>query len=395
LGRYDDAQIVYRDRLNSATLYRLSASRQRLELLAALFPNGEDALPRLSQPHAQAYTLNTLALAYENSGQLGRAVAFFRRCAEFLDEQLRDEHGFSVVLCNLADALRNSGRLHTSEAAARRALGIDRERHDEFREAVSLYRLGLARAARGRDGMTAQRRSLRILIAQSNRQGEGVGNAFLAGVLLWRGEFSEAQRYADRAWKLAQVHGLERDFIRAAGRQGEAALGLGDLAAADERLHHALTRARAVNLVEEELPALIGLAELARRRGDPTQAREHLDGVWELAERGPYPLFHADALNVLAQIERDASNTKAAIDAATKAYTLAWCDGISADGKECYAYWWGLQAAKAHLDALGAPTPVLPPFDPDNFEPMPEVEIDPQDEYNTEGWVPYADEEES
>jgi hypothetical protein len=29
--------------------------------------------------------------------------------------------------------------------------------------------------------------------------------------------------------------------------------------------------------------------------------------VWESAERGPYPLYHADALNVLAQIERDAA----------------------------------------------------------------------------------------
>jgi hypothetical protein len=36
-----------------------------------------------------------------------------------------------------------------------------------------------------------------------------------------------------------------------------------------------------------------------------------LDAVWESAERGPYPLYHADALNVLAQIERDAGNTTA------------------------------------------------------------------------------------
>ncbi len=102
----------------------------------------------------------------------------------------------------------------------------------------------------------------------------------------------------------------EGDFIRAARVQGEAALGLDDIEIADERLHHVLTRARAVNLVEEELPALVALAELRRRQGDEKAAREFLDDIWEFAERGPYPLFHADALNVLAQIERDAGNTR-------------------------------------------------------------------------------------
>jgi hypothetical protein len=112
------------------------------------------------------------------------------------------------------------------------------------------------------------------------------------------------------------------------------------------------------------------------------EARERLGEVWEGAERGPYPLDHADALNVLAQIERDAGNMDAAIAAATQAYTLAWCDGISADGSECYAYAYGLRNARAHLEALGAPIPSLPPFSFDGRERMPEVEIDPEDEWH-------------
>ena len=68
---------------------------------------------------------------------------------------------------------------------------------------------------------------------------------------------------------------------------------------------------------------------------------------------------------------------KAAIDAATDAYKAAWCDGPP------YAYHWALQKAKAQLAALGAPEPEMPPFDESKFEPMPEVEINPKDEY----WV--------
>jgi tetratricopeptide (TPR) repeat protein len=169
---------------------------------------------------------------------------------------------------------------------------------------------------------------------------------------------------------------VERDFIRAACLQGTAALGLNDFSIADERLHHALTRARAVNLIEEELPTLVALAELRRRQDNPEAGRELLDEVWELAERGPYPLFHADALNVLAQIERDAGNHAAAVEAASQAYRLAWCDGPP------FAYHWGLEAARKHLAELGAPEPLMPPFDESRYEPMPEVEIDPEDEFH-------------
>jgi hypothetical protein len=39
-------------------------------------------------------------------------------------------------------------------------------------------------------------------------------------------------------------------------------------------------------------------------------------------------------------------------------------------------------AVCAHLAALGAPEPNLPPFDESQHEPMPEVEIDPEDEFH-------------
>jgi hypothetical protein len=48
-----------------------------------------------------------------------------------------------------------------------------------------------------------------------------------------------------------------------------------------------------------------------------------------------------------------------------------WCDGPP------FAYHFGLEKAKAHLAALGAPEPALPPFDESKYEPMPEIEIDP------------------
>jgi tetratricopeptide (TPR) repeat protein len=377
LERYDDAYLVFYDHLYDNMLLRLSANRQGTELLGMLFPNGLNQLPYLSDAMEQSRTLNSLAGAYHFIGRSGLAASLVRRANE-ISERLGYIDEVSTGLRNLSIALRDSESLRQSEAAARRSLALIQKQKKYYSEAVSLQYLGQTLATRGMvvESELLLRKALEIFAAQSDPQAEGLVNRSLAERALWLGEISTALSLANRAWELAQALNCERDFIIAARLQGAAILALNDFDKADERLHHALTRARTVNLVEEELPALIALAELRRRQGDLKAAREFLDDVWEPAERGPYPLFHADAFNVLAQIERDEGNAAAAIEAATKAYRLAWCDGPP------FAYHWGLVAAQKHLQELGASEPSMPPFDESKFEPMPDVEIDPHDEFH-------------
>jgi tetratricopeptide (TPR) repeat protein len=377
LGRYDDAGRFFFERLNNSTHYRLSAYRQRIELLRMLFPDGLNQLPRLSRPRDQADTLEAIGLAYAARGQLTQAISLLHRSNTMIISGKKREEVVSDGLRNLSDTLRLSGALCESESAARRALVITREQDNRPKEAISLQFLGLTLAARGlaNESESALQRALRLFSAQSDNQSKGVINSFLAQRALWLGDFAGALLFAKRAWELAHVRSFEGDFIYAARAQGEAALGLNDFATADERLHHALTRARMVNHAEEELPALAALAELRRRQGELGAARELLEDVWEAAERGPYPLIHADACNVLAEVERDDGNNVKAVEAAEKAYGLAWCDGPP------FAYHWGLERARALLKELGAGEPELPAFDESRFEPMPEVEIDPADEF--------------
>ncbi len=376
LGRYDDAGRLFAERLEKAMLYRLSANRHRIELLEMLFPDGLEQLPRLSDPNIQSYVLNSLAHGYLYIGQPRLAAPLYRRFI-VISSQYKNDRNLGVGLRGLSEASRLLGMIYESEISARCALSITHEQNDRFREAVSLFWLGLGLATRGveNEAESPLRRSLRMFVAQSNNQYEGFVNSHLAQVAVWLREHPDALSFADRAWELAHVLNHERDFIRAARLQGEAALGMNDIASADERLHHALIRARAVNFVEEELPALVALVELRRRQGDMQAARELLDDVWEAAERGPYPLFHADALNVLAQIERDEGHQAQAVEAAERAYRLAWCDGPP------FAYHRGLEKARQHLRELGANEPERPVFDASKFEPMPEVEIDPADEF--------------
>lgn len=375
LGRYDDAATLYHDRLSNAMLFRLNASRQRAELLEMLFPNGLDQLPRLSLPDEQAYILNALALSVAYSGQPGLAATLYPR-----HNEIQKNMGYLINLVagldNLSEVLCFLGALYPSEVFVRKALLIAHQLSDQYRKAQSLFYLGTTLAVRGRelDSMKVLKQSLTLAL----QSGAYEAYDFQAMRALWFGEYADAQRLADKAMSYCQGNRFERGMIRAARLQGEAALGLDDLDVAEECLHSALAHSRKVNYVQEELPALIGLAELRRRRGDLKTAREMLDDVWEPAERGPFRLYHADACNVLAQIERDEGNHEAAVKAAMEAYRLAWCDGPP------FAYHWGLLKAKAHLLALGAPEPILPPFDESKYEPMPEVEIESPEEVEAE-----------
>ena len=365
LGRFDEAFAVFQ-RLLPVTMFRLRANRERAELLERLFPDGTDAPPALRSLSMRRQAMNALALAYQFLGRQGEAARLLRY-AEATEES-------AAVEANLSDNFRFCGALRHSEAAARRAVVLSRRQGNLHTEITGLVFLGMTQAARGIvDDTPTYQRAWRL----DERDGCPTFHWLCirsADRALWVGDFARAKELADRAWALVAHLGYEAHAIEAARLQGTAGLFLGgpaNLVVAAERLQHALARVRRYTMFQEELPTVTALAELSRVQGEQARARELLEDVWEPAERGPYPLFHADALNVLAQVERDAGNREAAIEAATKAYRLAWCDGPP------YAYHWGLEAARAHLVALGAQVPELPPHDESRYEPMPSVENDP------------------
>lgn len=341
-GRLDDACDLFHDRLEVATLYRLAAHRERIAMLERLFPDSKGKLPALRNEHAQAWTLGALALSYEFSGRPGQAVVFYQ-LENTIREPLGDKRNFWVGLANHARAQRQGGGLRDTDDALRQALTLSRELEDAFDEAVSLQDLGRMAATVGdyEPARLALTRSGTIFDKEDNRQSEGIVSSYLAKLSLWQSDITGARRWANRAWRLADVMRAKRDFIQAALLQGRAALERGDQERAEERLHHALARTRAVNVVELELPALIAIAGLELARGKPKAARERLDEIWEPVEEGPYPLQKADACNVLADICRAEGNKAGAIDVATGAYKAAWCDGPP------WAYHWGLEKAKA------------------------------------------------
>jgi len=366
LKRFDDAFSVYQQRLGHPLMFQFSAASTIVELLTLFFPNGLEAPSILVDEGKQEYVLSQLATASSFNGMLSQAIQLGQRFIEMAKGN-KSAQNLSVGYENLSRVLLTSGRLYEAERTIRLALQIASSQ-DSSRRVLMRSHLEKIQLIRNANVDNINIAGEKVAL-KPNASFESLADQAEAELL--KGNLSAARGFADSAFESTMRYRAAGQLVRVERIRGEIALAFGDLKDAQNYLQSALVRARTINLVAEELPALIGLAELNRRCGGHGTAREFLDDVWNNAERGSFVLAHADALNVLVQIERDSTNIEKAADAATRAYRAAWCDGISIDEILNFSYWRALQIAKNHLDAIGLPYPTLPPFDPSRAEPMP------------------------
>jgi tetratricopeptide (TPR) repeat protein len=186
-GQYDEASTLFRDRLDTPSYYQFGAYELQVELLRALFPDGEDQPPHLRDESGQASTLNDLACVYGLSGQPRRAVPLSEQ-HNAIYEKRGDKRNLAIGLGNLADDQLKIGALRAAEANLRRQIALCREIEDERNEAVGHQELGRLLAYRG---MWAEAEkeldaALDIEVWKNNPQGHGVNWAHRAlRALLW------------------------------------------------------------------------------------------------------------------------------------------------------------------------------------------------------------------
>jgi tetratricopeptide (TPR) repeat protein len=208
LGRFDDAFLLFRDRLEQATLYRLAAYRERIAWLERLFPDGVANLPALTSQRDQSYALNTLAMSYEFSGQPSRSMPLYRRGQE-IDERAGDVRNRRTDLLNLGDTLREIGALREATGALLQAMVLTRELEDEGIEGNVLRDFGKVLGSTGAQALAhiALSRSRQISLERGNRQAEGTVNAEFAQLALRVGDLFKAGTWADDAWGWRRCEG--------------------------------------------------------------------------------------------------------------------------------------------------------------------------------------------
>ncbi len=349
-GQFDEACDVFYVRLQDVLYYRFGAYDRCIELLCALFPEGEPLVkdgqakvPRLTKESDQAWALNALACCCSASGQPRRALPLFELQNKLRDDA-KDEMNLAIGLENLACmAQLHLGQLGAAEENLRRSIALSREIRDALGVADACQNLGLLLACLGGFGEseTELDAAVRGFKEQEKTQGEGIVECSRALRAIIMGDAQAAlaaARHALELWhKTARERfRYERDRVRVEWLVGWALTALAEerpgdvaslLAEAEQHLTEALTRCRNINMVDHEPDILLAWARWHFAKGDAVRASQWAAEALFIADRCEYRLKQADIHNFLARLALDAGDKAAARSEAGIAKERAWCDG--------------------------------------------------------------------
>jgi tetratricopeptide (TPR) repeat protein len=341
-GQFDEAFLLFRDRLSQAIYYQLGAYLLQIDLLRALFPDGEDCVPRLQTKRSQSWTANALANSYSLSGEPRHAASLYAISAR-INESEGDRANLAIDLGNLATQQTVIGALQAAEVNLSRSIRLRQEVKNEFREAGAHQALGWLLAYRGEwansEGELAI--AMKTFDKRGNVEWQGKVWAFRALCELLRlrstaqsaaGNLQSAIPLAHRALQLADETTRtsfphERDYIRAHWLLGAAHHMAAEMDSAEYHLHEALERCRRNNTVEAEADILIDLARLRATAGAGDEAQRLAEEALSITERSGYVLQGADAHLELAKLAFARGDKAVGLQHAQKAKELATCDG--------------------------------------------------------------------
>ena len=360
-GNLDEAINLFHDRIQEAIYHQFGAYQLQIELLRALFIDGEDKPPRLKKESDQAWTLNELGAVYGRSGQPYHSVKL-REMQNAIREKAGDKKNLAIGLGNVAIQQLVIGALSAAEHNLRRQIELCREivivdEVVEFVEANGRHELArvLSYCGKWQDAEQEQDQALSLVKKLSAIQPEGIIWSYraLRFLLIVRGKLTVdsgqlaeksvewAIECAQRALELADettliLMNVPRDYVRAHWLLGAAYCANNDLTLAEENLSKALNLCRQINLVEMEADILLDLARLRYAQGDFKDAQEKASEALMITERSGYVLQGADVHLMLAtlaveghrsKVEGGLSDKDAAIHHAKEALRLATCDG--------------------------------------------------------------------
>jgi len=356
--KYDEAYVLFRDRIAYPAYFQLSAYRLIIELLRELFPDGEDRLPRLEKEPAQAWTLNTLANTYALSGQPARAVPLYLLSSK-LAEKNDDKKNLAIDLGNLAYMAQiQICQLSAAAAHLYKSIALCREIEDEFWEAFGHRELsrvlafqGLVKAVKG-DSPCAEEelnmamdifmkyntnfgsvctsyRSLSALVQARlatmapgkethgpDQCREAVVRAREALAFAEKGaktDYPVPRNFVEAYWLLGEAliqsllstgavpgppHHFEIPFYDEYFQEPQEMVKLAkgkEWAAAERCLNEALRRCRQANMVDIEPDLLLAQARLLRAKASPlAEIEKTLAEAYEIAQRAGFRLKLAD-----------------------------------------------------------------------------------------------------
>ncbi|ALG11841.1 ATP-binding protein [Kibdelosporangium phytohabitans] len=132
------------------------------------------AARKLADPYAEAWTLNSLGIAYYDLRWFTKAAEYFQRALQ-IRREIGDRYGEASTLDNLGNTLRKLRHFDESIECYQRALELFREISDRYGEGSALRNLGGAYRGLRRldDAVEYYRQALQIWRELGERYGEG------------------------------------------------------------------------------------------------------------------------------------------------------------------------------------------------------------------------------
>ena len=348
-GQFDQAMMLFRDRLYEPAYDQFAAYQICADLLQALLPDGEERPPRLEYESAQTWTLNALGNSYSLCGQPRRALSLYEAAIGIAEKRDRRIEVAVIALNSACVAEVHVGAIRAAEANLYRSIRACQAFQSEARsdllsvEALGHRGLGWLLACRGAYAESEAHLAIALGMLEGQPdtlyQGTTWGYRALRELLLLRsasrsaaGNPQSALDPARRALELADETaraGFPHEFayVRAHWLLGAAHRVACQPDEADRHLNEALERCRRTNAVEAEADILIELARLRSATGASEEAQQLAEEAMVIAERSDYVLQGADAHLELAKLGIAVSDRPTALEHARDARRLATCDG--------------------------------------------------------------------
>ena len=344
-GRYDDAGRVLWTGLVRQLYHGLGDYRVCTDLLQALFPDGEDRLPRLTEPSGQVWVLNTLANLHARTRADDTCAERLYEKANGIDEALGNKASLAIGLFNLADVRLRLGRLDEAEANLRRGLKLSQQIGDEFHIGLGHQELGHLLIYKGAFEQAEEELNAALSCFTESKepqsQSQCMVRLYLSLCDLLSGKFGYALDNARRAHRLANPNGarhfrVERDVLLAKWLLGWSLVASAGnrkshrakyLTKARRHLEEALADCRRIGLVELEPDVLLALARCHCARGDRDRAVDYATQALHIADCCGYRLTQTEIHVFLAHVAMNDGDRETARAEVKIAKGLASCNG--------------------------------------------------------------------
>ncbi|MEL7422064.1 MAG: hypothetical protein AAFN81_03685, partial [Bacteroidota bacterium] len=325
-NEYNKAFELFSSYLDHITQFKFNASLLRIELLEALIVEGK---PALQSSYVSNFYLG-LGYSYLFIGNLEKALS----CMQKYEGVDTTSYG------NLTNIYRLLGDL--TEASKYASEGLALNAKDPF--IMGFW--GWILAARGDDS------AVEVLEAalKGNKDKKrldfvALNYVYLSRYYCWNESYSKALEFAQQSLVYAKKVNFHRDEIRANRALGYVFLNTKKLNKAEEHLLNALNLARG-NMLDEEILALIGLAELNFKKKAYGNVRELAQQAEGLIERGSYMIYKAELLLLLGELELVEGSVEQAISHFSEALEL------SKNRNRGIVFYWGYKKALRRLEEI-------------------------------------------